>query len=80
MVNNELPCVAADREWLQPVISGGSRNLGRGVPSIKNARKFLMPRPFFVMTTPTRDRKWRVLCSLLGSRASNRPEFVHKYL
>ena len=42
----------------------------------KGARDFLAT-PIFTLATPTRDRKWRVLSSLLGSR---RPEFAPKYL
>ena len=32
------------------------------------------------LTTPTHNRKWRVLSRLLGYRSGNGPEFAEKHL
>ena len=58
-------------------------DVGFGGSRIKNARfarANFQATLIFALTTPIRDRKWRVLNSLLRSRASNRPEFVQKHL
>ena len=59
--------------------SGGCRIRLRGVPSIKNACEFLKPRAHLCWPRPLAIENG-VLSSMLGSRESNRPEFVHKHL